>query len=61
MNENSRLFDFIDHQLNRFPKKDMFCGKEKGQWISYSTADVKELVNQLSVGLMKLGVSGNDM
>jgi long-chain acyl-CoA synthetase len=61
MNENSRLFDFIDHQLSRFPKKDMFCGKEKGQWIPYSTAEVKKLVNQLSVGLMKLGVSGNDM
>ncbi|HMU09666.1 MAG TPA: long-chain fatty acid--CoA ligase [Ferruginibacter sp.] len=61
MNENSRIFDFVDYQLNRFPKKDMFCGKENGQWIPYSTADVKNLVNRLSIGLMKLGVSGKDM
>ena len=61
MNEHSRLFDYIDFQLNRFPKTDMFCGKENGNWIKYSTAEVKNIVNELSAGLLKLGVSGNDM
>lgn len=61
MNENSRLFDYIDFQLNKFPKQDMFCGKENGKWISHSTADVKNMVNLLSAGLLRLGVSGNDM
>ncbi len=61
MNENSRLFDYIDFQLNKFPKNDMFCGKENGQWINYSTATVKDTINKLSAGLMRLGVSGNDM
>ncbi len=61
MNENSRLFDYIDFQLNRFPKKDMFSGKENGKWINYSTAEVKSIVNELSAALLKLGVSGNDM
>ncbi len=61
MNENSRLFDYIDFQLNKFPKADMFSGKENGQWRNYSTAEVKDIVNKLSAGLMKLGVSGHDM
>ncbi|MEP7237602.1 MAG: AMP-binding protein, partial [Ferruginibacter sp.] len=61
MNENSRLFDYIDFQLNKFPKTDMFSGKENGKWINYSTAEVKNIVNELSAGLLKLGVSGNDM
>ena len=61
MNEHSRLFDYIDFQLNKFPKTDMFCGKENGNWIKYSTAEVKNIVNNLSAGLLKLGVSGNDM
>ena len=61
MNEHSRLFDYIDFQLNKFPKADMFCGKENGNWIKYSTAEVKSIVNELSAGLLKLGVSGNDM
>jgi len=61
MNEHSRIFDYIDFQLNKFPKADMFCGKENGKWIPFSTAAVKDIVNKLSAGLMKLGVSGNDM
>jgi len=61
MNENSRIFDYIDFQLNKFPKDDMFSGKENGSWIKYSTAEVKKIVNELSAGLLKLGVSGNDM
>jgi long-chain acyl-CoA synthetase len=61
MNENSRIFDYIDYQLNRFPKPDMFCGKENGKWIKYSTAEVKNIVDKLSAGLLRLGVSGHDM
>ena len=61
MNENSRIFDCIDHQLNRFAKTDMFAAKANGVWETYSTAKVKELVNKLSAGLLQLGVSGNDM
>ena len=61
MNEHSRIFDYIDFQLNKFPKADMFCGKENGKWVPFSTAAVKDTVNKLSAGLMKLGVSGNDM
>src|SRR6185295_17498327 len=61
MNEVSRIFDYIDFQLNKFPKADMFSGKENGAWRNYSTTEVKETVNRLSAGLLKLGVSGNDM
>ncbi len=56
-----RLFDAVDHQLERFPKSDMLAAKENGQWKLYSTHDVKNAVNRLSAGLLQLGVSGNDM
>jgi long-chain acyl-CoA synthetase len=39
----------------------MFNGKESGKWRSYSTAEVKQTIDRLSIGLMKLGVSGHDM
>lgn len=61
MNENSRLFDCLQFQLDRFPKADMLCGKENGEWKSYSTKEIQELVNSLSIGLLQLGLSGNGM
>lgn len=39
----------------------MLCGKEDGKWIPYSTAAVKGIVDELSAGLLALGISGNDM
>ncbi|WP_462250035.1 AMP-dependent synthetase/ligase [Ferruginibacter sp.] len=61
MNDNSRIFDSISYQLNRFPKNDMFAAKQNGAWKTYSTGEVQNLVNKLSAGLLQLGVSGNDM
>lgn len=61
MNEQSRIFDFLQYQLDTFPKPDMFAGKENGEWKLYSTADVKTLVDQLSIGLLSLGIGGHDM
>lgn len=61
MVEPRRLFDCIEYQLEKFDKEDMFAAKENGEWRKYSTREVKETVNNLSAGLLQLGVSGNDM
>ena len=61
MNEKSRLFDFLQNQLEHFPKPDMIGGKENGLWNLYSTAEVNSIVNNLSTALIRLGISGNDM
>jgi len=60
MNINARLFDCIQYQLDNFPKETMLVAKEKGVWTPYSTSKVNEIVNNLSAGLLKLGISGND-
>ncbi len=61
VNENSRLFDCLDYQLNTFPKEDMFAAKENGEWKKYSTREVKKTIDKLSMGLLQLGLSGNNM
>ena len=58
---NKRLFDAIDHQLENFPKQDMLAAKENGEWKTYSTQEVKDIVNRFSAGFLQLGVSANDM
>ena len=61
MNLDSRLFDCLQYQLDKFPKADMLTGKVNGEWVSNSTQQVKEAVDKLAAGLLALGVSGNDM
>ena len=61
MTEPKRLFDCIEYHLDRKPLDDMLAGKESGQWKKYSTAEVKSIVDNLSAGLLSLGVSCGDM
>ncbi|MEO6611593.1 MAG: long-chain fatty acid--CoA ligase [Chitinophagaceae bacterium] len=61
MTEPKRLFDCIEYLLERKPLEDMLAGKESGQWKKYSTADVRGIVDQLSAGLLSLGISCGDM
>ena len=58
--EIKRLFDCIEHQLQHFPQEDMLAAKENGVWRKYSTHEIATTVNQLSAGLLTLGLSGKD-
>jgi long-chain acyl-CoA synthetase len=58
--ECKRLFDCIEHQLKQFPKEDMLSAKENGNWRKYSTQEIAQNVNELSAGLLSLGLSAND-
>jgi len=59
--EVKRLFDAIDFQLNKFGNKpDVFAAKINGTWVGTSTLDTQKIVNNLSAGLLKLGVGGNN-
>ncbi len=58
--EIKRLFDCIEYQLQHFPKEDMLAAKENGVWRKYSTHEIATTVNQLSAGLLTLGLSGRD-
>ena len=61
MTEPKRLFDCIQYHLERKPLDDMLAGKESGKWKKYSTAEVKNIVDNLSAGLLHLGIGCGDM
>ncbi len=56
----TRLFDFLQWQLEKFPQEDMMAAKENGVWKKYSTHEVKQLVDSLSMGLLKAGIGYQD-
>ena len=60
METSKRLFDCLAYQLAKFPKSDMLVAKEHGKWKNYSTLDVQQKANALSVGLLSVCISGND-
>jgi long-chain acyl-CoA synthetase len=60
MKEPKRLFDCIETQLSNGALPDMLAAKEAGQWKTYSTQQVQEIVNKLSAGLLAMGIGPND-
>lgn len=57
MNEVRRLFDVPTYQLKNFPNASMFVSKVDGAWIPMTTEEFVALTNQISKGLVELGVS----
>jgi long-chain acyl-CoA synthetase len=44
----------------KYPREDIFCGRQDNIWIKYSTADAIDLVNLVSYGLMSMGFRKGD-
>ncbi len=60
MNQPTRLFDCLELHLKSAPQQIMLAGKEDGIWKEYTTAEVSQIVNKLSAGLLALGISHGD-
>lgn len=58
--EITRLFDFPYYQLETYNLKNAFSTKTNGKWESISSQEYVDLSNQLSRGLLKLGIKPND-
>lgn len=55
--EPSRLFDLLDrYQLLFLPKDDVLAGKINGEWVKYNITTYREIVDNISLGLLELGV-----
>ena len=59
--EPKRLFDCLEYLAEKEPPDVLLAGKESGQWKKYSVQQVKEIVDNLSAGLLNLGIGPNDM
>lgn len=61
MTDPKRLFDCLEYNLKKSTLEDMLAAKENGKWRTYSTREVKETVDKISAGLLKLGIGAGDM
>lgn len=60
MTKPTRLFDFLPYRQEKFGDITLLAAKEKGNWRTYSNAEVQQIVDTLSANLLQLGLSGND-
>jgi long-chain acyl-CoA synthetase len=58
--EPTRLFDCLAYQLENAPLEDILSAKKHNKWRKYSTREVTNIVNQLSIGLLAQGLSSGD-
>jgi len=59
LNKN-RLFDILPYQKKSYPQEHALCDKAGGEWHRYSTDKCLEIVNSVSLGLLKMGIEKND-
>ncbi len=60
MKEIKRLFDIPYFQQEKYPNSRMFSTKRNGEWDALSTNEFLDKVNNVSKGLIKLGVQAGD-
>ena len=58
--EVTRLFDVIRYQKTTHPQKVSFAHMKNGQWVNYSTDDIIQEANKISMGLLQLGIKPGD-
>jgi len=58
--EVTRVFDLLPHYQLHFPNENAICGKENGIWLKYSISQYIDIVNNISYGLMQLGIKHGD-
>ncbi|MCX2741379.1 AMP-dependent synthetase/ligase [Pontibacter anaerobius] len=56
----TRTFDLLPHQMQSYPKPDCLAAKVNGNWQKYTTSDVQEYANKVSLGLLQLGIRKED-
>jgi len=56
-----RIFDLLPRYENKFePKDDVLAGKIDGEWVKYDIKTIREIVDNISYGLMSLGIKKGD-
>lgn len=58
--EITRVFDILNLYLSTYKKEDILCGKVNKQWKKYSSNELIEFTNNVSYGLLALGLKQGD-
>lgn len=60
MDTINRVFDLLAYSQNRYNSDDALAAKVDGKWVKHSSTDFIQTVDEVSRGLLKLGIQKND-
>ena len=61
MKDIERLFDILNQYEERYPEQKVALAiKREGKWIEFSPRQYKEITDNISYGLIKLGIAPGD-
>ncbi len=59
--EVKRIFDIVDNYCEKYPQQDVvLAAKREGTWRTFDVKEYKETVDNISYGLLALGIKPND-
>lgn len=58
--EATRTFDLVRMSHEKYPREDMFCGKQDGKWTKYSSTECVRNTDLVSLGLLSMGFVKGD-
>lgn len=56
----NRLFNIIDYQISKYNKEVSLAHKDNGKWVTYSSKQLKSIVDQLSMAFLSSNISSGD-
>lgn len=54
------ILDILPFQIENYPQADAICGKENGEWKKYSSQECQNIIDKVSMGLLKNGILPKD-
>jgi long-chain acyl-CoA synthetase len=60
MKDFTRLFDILKYQEQKYPRFDCLNYKYDGKWRNFSTAEVNEIINNVSIAFLQSGIQKDD-
>lgn len=57
----TRLFDLLPYARERYHKSDVLAHKKNGQWVTFSIDEYIEIAQNVSLGLLSLGIKKGDV
>ena len=59
--EVTRIFDIVSHYAEQYPQQDtVLACKQNGQWRKIGVQEYVETINNISYGLLELGINQGD-